>query len=518
MAMDRTGRWIIAAVLVAAAFAMAFRVGLLGAPGEFDEFYHLLAARGLVETGHPAILEGEYRRGLLFTRMIAGLFELTGRNGLGTARLISVLAGAAIPALLVLWVARAAGPWPAALAGLFAVLWPQAIIEAQLARFYAFHVLFFLAGAIAMYAATVSILAGKRARGLAFALLGVLCWGVALRLQVVTIIGIAAVLSGAAALSVPRVATTRSRALALAVLVIAAAAGALAVAILTDLGAKAVAFYRWTPEHAAALRNYQGFYFDQMERGWGLLWYVTPLLALAAFRVRPGLTVYCGLAFAVCFVVHSFGGMKALRYLSYAMPFLFVIWGLGLSAMAAGVARRFGGRGRAATLAVAMIVILLATPFGSRSLELAAGRGLPARGDWRGAAEVVRDWADAPFVVTTRELHHLAHLGAYDLLFSPSRVSELSPPRDFGRDTRTGRPVIGTAAAWSAVLGCEPDGLLVTSPHFWRTRGWAERLVPPLAARGYAVEIREAGAVLALRWRSTAPRGAECDDLVAPPS
>ncbi|MEM7643033.1 MAG: hypothetical protein AAF366_10940, partial [Pseudomonadota bacterium] len=168
--------------------------------------------------------------------------------------------------------------------------------------------------------------------------------------------------------------------------------------------------------------------------------------------------------------------------------------------------------GPAPLAAAAFMAVALVTPFAQRSLTLAMGEGLPARGDWSNAPAVIGDWIDAPFIATTRELHQIAHVGPYDILISRSRVTELVPPQDFGIDVRTGRPVISEPASLARMFDCRPDGLLVTSPHWWEVEGHADRLVPLIAARGYDMTIRQAGAVLAVRWQG-APGAAECQTL-----
>ena len=289
---------------------------------------------------------------------------------------------------------------------------------------------------------------------------------------------------------------------------------------MSDIAERAWAFYRWTPAHAEALRDYYGFYFNQLQTAYGALWLASLVLVPLGLRINAALTFYCGTIFTICFLTHSFGGMKALRYLSYAMPFLFVMWALGLRAAFDLLTRGVDPRLRTALALVTGIAVVTATDFAPRSLELAGGEGLPARGDWRDGRAVVGDWSDVPFVATTRELHHVAHIGSYDVLFSQSRVTELDPPEDFGVDPRTGRPVVGHADNILRILHCVPDGLLVTSPYWWRAQGWEDRLLPGLSENGTELTMRESGAILAIRWQ-TPKRGrtaaTRCHAICPPP-
>ncbi|MEM7710287.1 MAG: hypothetical protein AAF264_05950, partial [Pseudomonadota bacterium] len=49
------------------------------------------------------------------------------------------------------------------------------------------------------------------------------------------------------------------------------------------------------------------------------------------------LATYCLAIFLAGFLLHSFGGMKAHRYLSFVMPFLFVLWAIALAGIAAAI-------------------------------------------------------------------------------------------------------------------------------------------------------------------------------------
>lgn len=505
---SRMPAWLGACLVLAV--AIAFRLGLLHAPGEFDEFYHLLAARGWLETGSPRILDGEYWRGALFTRMIAGLFGMTGSQDLPTARLVSVAAGSLVPVVLFLWINRIVGPGTAVLAAAFAILWPQGLLESQFVRFYALHVLTFLSGAVTFYLLLVGGGVSRLFYGLATALL----WSLAVHLQISSVIGIsAALLGGLPVLAIRRTFGVRAWLFIGAGLVSLALIAAVGLGM-SDIAERAWAFYRWTPTHAEALRDYYGFYFNQLQTVYGVLWLASLVLVPLGLRINAALTLYCGTIFTICFLTHSFGGMKALRYLSYAMPFLFVMWALGLrTAFDLLTTRGVAPWLRAALALVTGIAVVAATDFTPRALELAGGEGLPARGDWSDGAAVVEDWSAVPFVATTRELHHVAHIGSYDVLFSQSRVTELDPPEDFGVDPRTGRPVVGDADNILRILHCVPDGLLVTSPHWWRSQGWEDRLLPYLTENGTGLSLRERGAILAIRWQTPNTRSGSCDTL-----
>ena len=492
------------------AFAVLLRVGLLNAPGEFDEFYHLLAARGLVDSGLPRILDGEYWRGALFTRMVAGLFRLTGSDDLPVARVISVIAGSLIPVVVFLWISKVVGTGTAALATAFTIFWPQGILESQLARFYALHVLTFLLGAVAFYL----LVAGGVSSRLIYAALTALGWTLAIHFQISAVIGI-----GAACLGGIFVLVMRERINPVATLLLLSPLIVLGVIAAVALDAASVVaraweFYRWTPVHSEHLRNYYAFYFQQFETWYGLLWFASLALVPLGLRANQTLAVYCATIFVLCFLAHSFGGMKSLRYMSYATPFLFVNWALGIRVLVGDLTRRFSPRTRNTVIILSGILVVVATLFVPRSLQLASGEGLPDRGDWSDGAGIVGEWLEeSPFIVTTRELHQIAYLGDYDVLFSESRQSELSPPEDFGVDPRTGRPVVGTEQNMMLVIRCAPDGLLVTSPDWWYDAGFNERLGRQMDAEGILFDIREGDAIVAIRWHHDDNTPAACETL-----
>lgn len=498
---------IAALALAIGALAALFRVGLLNAAPEFDELYHVLAARGWLETGRPSILDGEYTRGLLFTRAVAEFMSLTGSEDVASARLISVAAGSLVPVVLFLWLYRLAGLAPALIASAFAIAWPQSILEAQFVRFYAVQVLAFLTGATAFYLTFQT----RGTERMVWAVLTLVAWAFALHVQIASLFGIGGALAWAVlSIIFNRFQHWHHRAIliaGLAVILVLCLAAAAGLGVLQ----KAWALFRWTPPHAAELRDYVGFYHNQFERWYGILWWLTPFLAAIAFWTRPNLTSYCLAIFGSCFLVHSFGGMKSLRYLSYASPFLFSIWAISAATIAQMLAERVGWKVAASLGVVAAVGLFALNSFASRSVELALGQGLPARGDWRQASDIIDDWASAPFVMTTRELHMVAHVGPYDMLYSNSRIAEIDPPIDFSVDHRTGRPVIGSSEALAAVLDCERSGLLVTSPLWWERNG---RMVEDLLSeRQLNIDQREDGSVKAVRWGDPASQNSDCGGI-----
>ncbi len=216
---------------------------------------------------------------------------------------------------------------------------------------------------------------------------------------------------------------------------------------------------------------------------------MTGLLALYAVTMRPLAASMALAVFAVGFLLNSFAASKSLRYIAYAQPFLFVLWGIALAALwpqllgflrlvhgrLAGGVRELGGGAWMASvvLAGALGFLIVANAATIRTVALLADVTVPPeqpRTNWPVARETLAPWlARADIVVTTEELGHLYFLGRYDVRFSPSKLGELgdAEQREFGLDYRTGRPVIGTRDSLERILGCYPSGIIVGPAAHW---------------------------------------------------
>lgn len=495
--------------------ALALRVGLLGAQPEFDELYHLLAARGWLETGQFRILDGEYTRGAAYTRVVAWLMEATGRTNLEVARLVSLVPGVLLPVAAFLW-ARAVAGWLAGLVvAAFMVVWPQGILEAQILRFYSAHVLLFFLGAISVYGAVAS--AGPRRWALAALALAFFAMATALQMTtVIGILGIALWLTIHVVLSLEISPATRWR---IAAALVAAGLVGLGLAHVSGLLERAWAIYRFTPDHSVAVSNYVAFYHNSLRQDYETFLPLFPLAVLIGHFTNPRLTWFCVSIFATAFVLHSFGAMKANRYLSYAMPFFFTVWGVAITALVPPVlswlqARGLRGGMLAAVLASIAGFAVLSNGLAISSAKLALGSGFSGRGDWSDVRSLAGDWADAPFVATTRELHMAAFFGDYDADLRPRAGwgAEFRPGESFDRDWRTGRMVAREPEGWDRLLACQRDGLLVVSQVWWQSKQGA--LFRDLAeTNGLEIEIRQDRNLVAARWRDPQAIAPRCEGV-----
>ncbi len=527
IATDGFSAGVLVTVVILAA-ALATRIGLLTAPPEFDELYHYLAAEGWRDTGALSILDGSYTRVSGYTLAVARFLDLTGQDSLAVARIVSLVPGLALPVVLFWWMRCRVGGLAAGIASGLVVLWPQGILESQLVRFYSLHVLVFFVGAVAVYAAA----SGQGRARLVWAVVATVSLIVAARVQVTTVVacgGIALWLSCrgiAVAQPSPRSAWMLGAA---AVIVVAGAGGLL---WSTGLIEKAWAIYRFAPGNAVGTHNFAAFYHNGLRNTYETFWPLFPVAVLLALRVNAALTWFCVAIFGTVFVVQSFGTLKADRYISAAMPFFFAVWGVAgvqLASLARTALRHLslGGAGSkplslfsgTSVLAACLGFMLLSNGFVITSAKLAAGGGYDAkyRPDFSGLAALLGPWRDAPFRATTHELHMVAELGDYDvdLRQDDGWAAEFDADTLFGRDPRTGRFAVRGLAGMTRLLACQRDGVLVTVSSIWGTSEIGSAFREAAAAQYLALQTRQAGPLVVVRWTDPARRTADCGDVPA---
>jgi len=503
-----------------------------------DELHHVLAARSLLETGEPRIAEGLYTRGLAYSWMVAASFWAFG-EGLAQARLPSVLCMALLVPLVFLWLRSQAGPLAAWTGALLLATSPFAVEIAQFSRFYAPQTLLFFVGAVLVHAGFAPLRESGRApfdpgrRGLLLAAGAVALLG-AIYFQQTSLFGVLGIGVWVGCIVLPWLfgsgepfvaITPRIRRLA------AAALPPLAVAVFVLawwLGFidHIVELYRWAPVFNQSRADEFWFYFVSYFLFYPTLWTLSGLLVLAAAGRWPRPTWFALSVFVVSFLLNSFAAAKATRYLAYAQPFLFVLWGMGLAATVPFVARLLAElrdgltqsvkgpsilvRRRLAggLLATALLIVLLANPFWLRSASMMADIAIPPEKpttNWPAARAALTPWLEeAEIVVTTEELGTLYFLGRYDIRYSPSKLGELEQAtgQPVAVDPRTGRPVIAGLEEMEVVLDCFASGLLLGPIESWGAPELIDRdLVALLERRTRAVELPERSHMFARVWR-----------------
>ena len=420
----RWRRWVAPVALFVVGLAL-YSINL-EQPPRTDELYHVLGARGYLAYGEPRIGEGVYERTRYFTATIALLFTAFGESLL-VGRLLSVVCGCLLVSLLFVWARDVAGQVAAWFAAIGYLISPFAAQMFPDLRFYAAFTLFFWLGAMAVYvASTAEHLSPGRLAWLALA--AAACLGIALHLQRLALIGATGLglwLVIQVGLPWLRAGSGRYRQTAIAL-----AIAAVAVVGITQIWPpiELLRRYRWTPLFDVATRNQFWFYHQWLNLYYPTLWPLFPLAALASLASRPRPALFCLCVFVVALLLLSFAGSKGMLYASFALPFLFVTWGMAFAHVwtrlrgfllgvtndalrALGITPSPGIR--TALIAATLGFALLANTASVRTATMLAGVTVPPEvnpPDWAAAAEPLRPWLDQASVVLTTSDHRNALL------------------------------------------------------------------------------------------------------------
>jgi hypothetical protein len=452
-----------AAAALLGLLALALIVGgLAGHPPLYDELLHILAARGLNQTGEPSIADGLYTRAALFTSLVAASMGAFG-DTLVVARLPS-LAGAALLLVIVpAWMARRAGFAAGAVTALVLCLIPETLQLAVFVRFYTLHAAVVAGIVILAFEATTP--GQGKGRRVACSLGALLLLPLGWHLQPSTAIAAAAALAAVVAVvaldhrTVVEPFLRRHWLACSAALVVLAAAGLFVAGRLGLL-----AMLREVPVWAAWAADKKLYYVQRLAGDLPLLWPLFPFAGLFAWRARPRLATFCLVVFGVGLLVHSIAAAKQLRYLYYLLPFAAAVAGLAVQSLFDSARSLRQGL----LVLVGLGVALAMSAEGQRFARLAAGRmpqveALPylVEADWTPVEPaLLREAAGADRIVTSNAMKAQYHLGRYDYELNASIVPETESGREFGRDPRTGRPAISTVASLDQLLG-QPGATLV---------------------------------------------------------
>lgn len=496
--------------------ALAVRLVQLDHAPHFDEFYHLLAANSLLSDGDLCIAEclRPYDRGAWFTYLVAGAVGLFG-SSLVVARLVSVAAGILLVAGVFWWTWRVAGRTAAWSAALLLALSPEAIYVSQFIRFYAWHALLIWVGGGALFLAVHPPAGASISRRIVLAAFAALALVGALSLQVTTMIAVVGIgfwllLDPFASWTVRESRHHPRRLAAVVAGMLILAATAMLIAFRTGIVAGLWSSYRavnmFEVAEASDIRFYHRFLLDTYPTFYSLL----PVAFVIALWKRPAAAKYCVAMFGVALVIHSGGGYKGVRFLFYAMPFFFALWGIALAtilppfvtgareAMAAWfgteVRSRMAAIGGALLLGIVAVGILGTNSAYKTTIKMVTlsdaefprikprYRGRP---EWRPAVATIKAIADtAQVVVTTASVKAIYYLGRSDAELDASHLFTRSGfMSEFSLDWRVGRPVIMSVESMDRLVSCYRGGLVVVERHAWET-DWG--ILPETAA--YIVE------------------------------
>jgi hypothetical protein len=519
-----------AEALLVFAIAMGARLMQLDHVPHKDELNHVLAARALLENGTLEIVPGgvPYTRVWGFTYLVAGLFRMFGES-LVVARLPAVVAGAALVLLLFLWVRSEAGRVGAWFAALLLAFVPVSLQLSQWVRFYTPHALLFFAGCLLVYRLLSPPLPDRR-RGIGLAAAAVLCFAIALHMHKLTVIG-AAGLGLWVACVAPQLIGERFPKRRERVIIAAAATGAaVLVAALLVFSGYGRTLLRlaghapmWAQGRVDDVRFYHRIYLDL----YGPLWTLFPLAALLALAARPKAALLAVCIFGLAFTTHSLLAWKQERYLFYALPFFFALWGMALGSalpwlkvrlrglLRAGPARMLPDRAREFVATLMLVGVAAFAAFGTPAVSYghkmltvpdAEWRWGTYRGepDWRAAAHFLGpQLADAEVVVGSHDVAAYHGLGRLDYLLrrvnsGPSVAGEMM------LNDKIPVPVLSSPEALATVLSCHPRGLVIIERGHWRNP-WivTPAMVDLLEANTIPVPLPEGWRLVAYRWDST---------------
>jgi 4-amino-4-deoxy-L-arabinose transferase-like glycosyltransferase len=446
-----------------------------------DEYYHVLAARSLLDNGTLSINGGEpYTRARAYTYAVAACYRWFGESW-ASGRLPSLLAGGLLVMSVFAWLHRTAGRRAAWLGAAMLVFAPHVLTYSAMIRFYMPHMLFVWLSWVCAYGFIAG--QGGRASRLLWLLAGLACALIAAHLQTTT--AIAALAVGVWALSVYLgylmrcdAGQRRKAVVWFGVLLVIAVPVFLVGLKLTGaqelMSEKLNTTRAWTEAHRYEYQYYHRFFNEY----YPLLWAVFPVIAVIALATRRRPAWFCLVLFGTAFIVHSLMATKGKRYLSYAWPCFFAVWAIGLDglltwlrAQAQAVvgqvfsertaSRRWVGVAIGCFLAAAVLFAALVAPSYKYGRKMLTGEmlGPLATADWFLAAQTLKPIADETgYVVSSSQPKALYHLGRLDLGLS---VSQSQGRPEFAVHPKMGRPVITSADSLKRVMSEHPAGLIV---------------------------------------------------------
>ena len=514
--------------LVIFVIALFIRSSFLDWPLRFDEFYHILAARSWAIDGSFTILEGEYTRVPLFTALVGWLFSTFGES-IEIARLPSLLAGSLNVLLIYLFVNRYVGITAALIAALFFIFDPVAISLSTQVRFYALQgLLFWIAAILVFYGTHHSICLHHRLR-IALIIFPVLM--LAAYLQPITLIGGV----GFAVWIIIEHRTVIVDLFRRFVLTHPAWSALIGLTLFTVLLltknsiSDIWVMYRHAPGWLMEYKDNPLFYPYQLIKQYPIFWSFFPVAAMFAIKSNKRIVVFCSVMFITLLLLHSFAGSKYPRYFNYALPFFFIIWGIFLADVfqtfrdlvtqnmpkRLGEHRKISGNVVAITLFAYAILSLSAATYYQRTKYLQTLEA--SKGKWISAEPLLKQLANqVDIVMVTDNNRAIYHIGRYDYAISPSVVRETETGKEFGRDSRDGGHIIGTAQSIEKILDCTKSGIFVSSERKWRnaTFGIDNEGADILLERTQIVQTPSEWDLIIRFWRSPNRNDTpECNDI-----
>ena len=530
-----------------------------------DEAWHLLAGHSWIHEGTLRVDQGAYTRAGYYTILVAWFMDAFGET-LAVARLPGVIAGAALVLAVFEWLRRQSGLIAGWIGALLVCFHDLSILLSAEVRFYTLHALcLWLTAAIVYQVAEGD--SGRRQSVWMLAVAAALS-AVALLVQATAGVALAAIVLWAVCDLAYRFRTclwaaVRSHWILAAVSAVVLLGGAVSIflhppAALAGLYAE----FRHTAYWAQPRQDWMLFYERYYSETITLLWGLFPPAFAAAFIHRPRAAVYCAFLFIVPTLIMSFGGMKAGRYVFFALPYLFATWGLAADAVSAKavqsgyqawdqicnliVGSRHNqaaeeGRWRRYGFAIAAVVVLAFAVFSQVSYRESAklivksartALSQPAQiltgppfEPWAGHRnELMRMIERASIFITAKPTTTLLALRPADVVLTRNLLddeftpSESSDESEFVIDRRVGRPVVGTTGSLQAIMDCYQTGIVIVPDAYWRNRAAVtEEVANLLMVTAKLTRMTAPNApeeLLVFEWESAPPSStAACGEL-----
>lgn len=483
---------------------VAFIAAMLGSRNNplpnSDEIYHLLAASSFVEFGEFSIGFGSYERAQLYTRYVAIGYQLFGQS-LTAAKIVTGATFALLIGGVFLTLNRRIGTGASLLSAVLLLLAPHSLEIATTVRFYAPHALLFWIGAWSLYRVVA-----ESDRSALFAAVAVVSLISAYHLQPATAIGVAAIGVWAAlflAIQAIGRGVSRKQLLVLSAVFLGALIAAYSSGLMELLWIK---YRNVVPWNEGSRIQY---YYWMMTKDYNPFWGALPLFSVLALHRAPKVGGFAVSVFAICFVLHSFGGMKEDRYIYYALPFFFVVVSIGLVSIyeflggAAEVLRQrlpFLNTGQSRRLAnllsTGAIAFLVISNLGyvSSVKDLFTGSTKREQPRWDLLASVYGDTLRSASVLLTNSPNHSLYILdrspigiGFNRLVTGSRNG-----LQFSQDRRTGAILISEPASLELVTDCFQDGYLIAEDRQWLSNpnsGITEDLLPIIQDRMDRVDV-----------------------------
>ncbi len=506
--------WAASIVLVLCALAVPLvNHSLIDHPPQYDELLHVLAARGIAETGQPVIEDGVYTRAEIYTRLIEKTSALHS-DELIAARLPALLFTVLLAALISYWISRNVG-WLAGLSsGLILVITPPTINLAVLVRFYTLHALVVTLLIILLYEASRRLKNGWFCSAVAVICL-VLMW-LAMQLHEISKITFGATAAGLVFLLVFRWRNVWGRPLLRNPILSALAALIVLVLGLTGLWMTGIIemLRQTTPVWSETRANQYGFYLTSLGTQLPFIWPLFPVFAVLAVFSNKRLGGYLLTIVFVAFLANSIASQKATRYVFHFYPLVCMLWGIGFQHLLSITCNFLSERYRWSQLSSASLVLTLSlacvvsTLEIRRTVKLILGRplvndvvSLNDESDWSTLQSIIEpQLSNVDRVIASSGFKSLHALGRYAYELHATVVAETDTGEEFGIDPRTGRGVISSAESVGKVIDMDGIEMIIVDEIMLNTPyGVNSNAVQLIDERCTSIDVPDAARVVA--WR-----------------